>query len=122
MNEELKNQLSTFLSKALDIAEKGIDTAGEQIPALLQEIVYWQISSNSILFVFGIILSFVAYKTARSINLEKDFDDPCIILSKAILLISSGIGCVPLLVCSLDAVKALVAPRLVILEYLKGLL
>ena len=122
MNEELKNQLTQFLEKALDVVEKGIDTAGEQIPLILQEIIYWQISSNSILFVFGVILLFVAYKTARSINMEKDFDDPFIILPKIVLLVASGIICLPLLACSLDAVKALVAPRLVIIEYLKGLL
>ena len=29
MNEELKNQLTMFIGKALDIVEKGIDATGE---------------------------------------------------------------------------------------------
>ena len=46
MNEELKNQLSTFLAKALDVAEKGIEATGEQIPMILQEIIYWEMSKG----------------------------------------------------------------------------
>lgn len=30
MNEELKNQLTQFLEKALEVANKGIDATGEQ--------------------------------------------------------------------------------------------
>ena len=122
MNEELKNQLSQFLAKALDVANKGIDTAGEQIPLVLQEIIYWQISSNTIFFAFGIIFLLVSYKIFCKIDLNKDFEDPLLIMPKIMALIVTGVFSVAFIACLFDLVKALVAPRLVILEYLKGLL
>ena len=124
MNEELKNQLTQFLAKALDVANKGIDTAGEQIPLVLQEIVYWKLYSNLIGFVLGIMLVFIFIKATRSLiaNLDKGVEDPLILMPRIIILIITLVPSFPLLLCGLDALKAFVAPRLVILEYLKGLL
>lgn len=124
MNEELKNQLSTFLAKALDIAEKGIEATGEQIPMILQEIVQWEIYSNLIGFAFGVILAFVSCKFIRKtlMYFEKGEDDPMLIAPTIIIAIITGVIAFPCLACVFDAVKAFVAPRLVIIEYLKGLL
>ncbi len=38
-NEELKNTLTQFLTRALDMVNSGLDVAQEQLPLLLQEIV-----------------------------------------------------------------------------------
>lgn len=124
MKDELKNQLSTFLAKALDVAEKGIEATGEQIPMILQEIVQWKLYSNLIGFILGIVIAFVFIKTCRNLiaNLDKGVEDPFILIPRIVVLVITIVPIFPLLLCVLDAVKALVAPRLVILEYLKGLL
>ena len=56
MNEELKNQLAIFIGKALEVAEKGINTAGDQIPALLQEIVYREFITAGVLLLLACLL------------------------------------------------------------------
>lgn len=121
MNEELKNQLSTFLAKALDVADKGIDTAGEQIPALLQEIVYCELWSSvgfiAMFITLSITLFFVANylnKRCKEVEGAEDFS--------MLYMIALGIFFATLLVNVPTIIKTLVAPRLVILEYLKGLL
>lgn len=121
MNEELKNQLAQFLEKALHVANKGIDTAGEQIPMILQEIVYWKMSlcltGMFIAVALGIVLFFV-FKKCR-----EEAEGPCDKLGfstcmKVFPLLSFG----AFLLILPNFVKTLVAPRLVIIEYLKGLL
>lgn len=121
MNEELKNQLTQFLAKALDVANKGIDTAGEQIPALLQEIVYWKMSlcltGMFIAVTIGLVLFFV-FKNCREVAKCTDCKEGFSICMRVFPLLSFGV----LLLILPNFIKALVAPRLVILEYLKGLL
>ena len=122
MNEELKNQLAQFLEKTLDVVEKGIDTAGEQIPALLQEIVNYQIAYGvfcSVLAVLFFILIAISLLIARR---GEDKDNFTLLITGIsgfiISIFLTGI-------CFIEAtvlIKALSAPRLVILEYLKGLL
>lgn len=124
MNEELKNQLTQFLGKALDVANKGIDTAGEQIPMILQEIVQWQLLSAigfvalfTTISIFGFALSYLLYRKYKEINYDDD-----LFVSIIISLVSLSIFIASLLVNLPTIIKVLTAPRLVILEYLKGLL
>ena len=129
MNEELKNQLTQFLEKALDVVSKGIDTAGEQIPALLQEIVYWQLAYKISWLVFGFILlaatiyclkrAFCLLKQASSYDIDIYWVAGTSLISGSIVFCFFGIVS---LVEGFTFLKALVAPRLVIIEYLKGLL
>jgi hypothetical protein len=124
MNEELKNQLSQFLAKALDVAEKGIDTAGEQIPALLQEIVQWQLFSAigfvalfTTISILGFAFSYYLYRDYKQTNYD---DNLYISIISAVVVLFIFFAS---LICNLPIIiKVLTAPRLVILEYLKGLL
>ena len=122
MNEELKQQLTQFLAKALDVAEKGINATGEQIPLILQEIVNYQTVYgvvNSVLIVLFLILGIILFFVARW---GEDNDNFPVL---AVGLVGSVISAFLSGVCLVNAtvlIKALVAPRLVILEYLKGLL
>ena len=124
MNKELEQCLTQFVSKALDIANKGIDIAGEQIPLILQEIVYWKVAKGSCCiltaFLFCTLGFFLGYSMLKNFKLSHDTEGQ-----------GTGIGLmflsffIFLLVFSFeltDIIKALVAPRLVILDYLKGLL
>lgn len=124
MNEELKNQLSQFLEKALDVANKGIDTAGEQIPLLLQEIIQWQLFSSisyialfTTISILGFALSYYFYRDYKRTNY---YDNLYISIVSSLVTLFIFFAS---LICILPTIiKALVAPRLVILEYLKGLL
>ena len=122
MNEELKNQLAQFLEKALDVANKGIDTAGEQIPALLQEIVNYQIAYGvfcSALAVLFFILIAISFFIARW---GEDKDNFTLIITGISGFIISTFLTSVCFIKAMVLIKALSAPRLVILEYLKGLL
>ena len=124
MNKELEQCLTQFINKALDVANKGIDTAGEQIPLVLQEIVYWRLAKGSCCiltaFLFCSSAFFLGYSMLKNFKLSHDTDGQGVGIG--FMLISFFVF---LLVFSFeltDIIKALVAPRLVILEYLKGLL
>ena len=124
MNEELKNQLTQFLEKALDITNKGIEATGEQTPALLQEIIQWQLFSSIsylVLFttisIFGFILSYYLYKEYK----RRECDEHIIMLVIS-SFVSLFIFFASLLANLPTLIKVLTSPRLVILEYLKGLL
>ena len=122
MNEELKQQLTQFLAKALDVAEKGIDTTCEQIPMILQEIVSYQIVygiTNFVLAVLFFILLFASIFISRWSEAKDNFT--LLIVGIAGSVLSTLLTCV-CFVESTILIKALVAPRLVILEYLEGLL
>ena len=124
MNEELKNQLTQFLTKALDVANKGIDTAGEQIPMILQEIVQWQLLSaigfvalSTTISIFGFALSYLLYRKYKEINYDDD-----LFISIIIFLVSLSVF-IASLICNVPTIiKVLTAPRLVILEHLERLL
>ena len=124
MNEELKNQMEMFISKALDIVEKGIDTAGEQIPLILQEIVYWQIGKNSIALLIAFIICLIAfvsgYKLLKHFG-RKNNEDGCAV-GVVLIIASILIFFTFFLTTGMNIVQAIVAPRLVILDYLKGML
>ena len=125
MNKELEQCLMQFVSKALDVANKGIDTAGEQIPMILQEIIQWQLfSAIGFLVLFttisitGFALSCFLYRKYK--QADQDVDDLfTAIISALVSLLFFGAS---LLYNLPTIIKVLVAPRLVIIEYLKGLL
>lgn len=123
MNKELEQCLTQFINKALDVANKGIDTAGEQIPLILQEIIYWKVGISAFSIV-SIVLIYIAmlfmmrklYK--YGCHKKNDYVDASI----GIAIVSSVFSLFGFFIFAPDLIKALVAPRLVILEYLKGLL
>ena len=119
MNEELKNQLAIFIGKALEVAEKGINTAGDQIPALLQEIVYREFITAGVLLLLACLLFVLTifFYCIYRMNIEEE--DPL----SGILALFSGAG--TLFFASMAVItflEAWWAPRLVIIDYLKGLL
>lgn len=120
MNNELKQALTAFFTKSLDLVEKGVSVAGEQIPLVLQEIVKWEFVRNGIGAIFGFCLLLAVVWVARHAhrNADKEGKILCWGWGTAFALVSFVIFLIPLGEC----IKALVAPRLVIIEYLKGML
>lgn len=124
MNEELKQQLTQFLAKALDVANKGIDATGEQIPLILQEIVSWQLWSSigflalfTSITVLGSVLSYYIYRHyKRTYDVDSFFSFILVSVTTLFVFFASLIYNLPIIL------KVLIAPRLIILEYLQGLL
>ena len=126
MNEELKQQLSAFLSRALDVAEKGIDAAGEQIPMLLQEIVQWQMAKGAgclVLAILCVVVFAVALSNAIKRFSQANGEDKNFALGMFCVIVCVFTFCsaFPAFSNGFLFVKAIVAPRLVIIDYLKGL-
>lgn len=124
MNEELQQALTQFLTASLNAVEKGATIAGEQIPLILQEIVQWQVC-RSIVGVIGLLLLIAVMLYFCRFFYVKN--EPKTHYSEAgVISFFLGVGAlacvVPLGVVLFDLTKALVAPSLVIIEYLKGML
>lgn len=56
MNEETKDALNQFLKDMIEGLESGAKFAGEQIPILLHEILYWGFAKSFIFFSAGVVL------------------------------------------------------------------
>lgn len=122
-------QLDALGVKICEMLQVGIDKANTVVPETLQQIVAWEIWGNAITSIF---LAIVIVASIRIIvPLSKRFisdvanDDEAFILRGAVLVICSVcvlLSLIHLLTVSLPSlIKALVAPNLVIIEQLGGL-
>ena len=123
-------QLDALGAKICELLQVEIDKASVVVPETLQQIVAWQIWGNAsmsvIIVLFNIVLLNIVKQTSRSFVSGFDKDDE---------LIEVGRGAVVVLGCTVIAlslsilifetipalIKALVAPNLVIIEQLGGL-
>ena len=124
MNNELQEALTAFLTKSLDAVEKGVNMAGEQIPLVLQEIIQWQVCWSivgviGLLLLIAVMLYFCRFFYVKN-ETENRYSEAGII---SFFFGLGALACVvPLAFVLFDLIKALVAPRLVIIEFLKGML
>lgn len=123
-------QLDALGAKICELLQVGIDKANTVVPETLQQIVAWQIWGNAsmsvIIVLFNIVLLNIVKQTSKNFVSGFDKDDE---------LIGVGRGAVVVLGCTVIAlslsilifetipalIKALVAPNLVIIEQLGGL-
>lgn len=123
-------QLDALGVKICELLQVGIDKASIVVPETLQQIVAWQIWGNAskfvVLVLFVIILFNITKQTAKNFVLGFDKDDEIIeagrgavvLLGCAVIVLSLGV----LMFETIPAfIKALVAPNLVIIEQLGGL-
>lgn len=123
-------QLDALGVKICEMLQVGIDKANIVIPETLQQIVAWQMWENASMFVvlvlFVIILFNIVKQTSKDFVLGFDKDDEIIeagrgavvVFGCTVIALSLGIlifGTIPALI------KSLVAPNLVIIEQLGGL-
>jgi hypothetical protein len=61
----VEQKLYESLGTALDYVQKGTDFVAEQAPLVIQEMLRWEIGSNTFLAVFWALIAFGSYKLVR---------------------------------------------------------
>lgn len=136
MNDELTNKLNESGLELLEwmkgAAEKGGDFVAEQAPLLATEIVAWHFWSSVFIATVAVVAAVAMFACSvcfyRWSRCKKWYSDPEVPIDgdcKEYHLAPSGILCAlslfALLVvavpCAYEAVKASVAPRIVLIEY-----
>lgn len=121
-------QLDTLGAKICELLQVGIDKASVVIPETLQQIVAWTLYNNAAtsLFLVALIILLTRimiplYKKCVSVD-----DDPIVMMyggGACVCLIGITMACVHLMTESIPLlIKALVAPNLVIIDQLGGLM
>lgn len=133
MNEELKNKANDMLLEMLNGLEKMVDFSVEQLPLLVQELLFWNFTKSLILSVFwGLVLitsvivfikllkwGFSSYEDSY---LKKHESSPEIFIPSTIILPVLMICSVIVIFENLDWLKIMIAPRLYLLEYAASLI
>ena len=120
-------QLDALGTKICELLQVGIDKANTVVPETLQQIVAWTLYNNAITSLF--LVALIALLTWIMIPLCKKCvsagDDPVVMMYGGVAsgcLIGITMACVHLMTESIPSlIKALVAPNLVIIEQLGGL-
>lgn len=121
MNEELQKTLSTYLTRLLEVVEKGAEWAGDQIPLVIQEKLAYDFWSAAAWTTLSIVLIPLIVYFWYKINKHEDWDEDCVgptsIAGVPIFLALIAIFC-----CNLPIMlKIWIAPRLYILEWVRTL-
>lgn len=140
MEENLKQQLEQFALKMIAAMESGADFAAREIPLLVQEWLQWQVISNSILGVTTIFIAALVYRSCavwlpnftKAEQSSKSYYSPKEVETNYIANRMAGkmLGSLFAIMIGLvfggtflvAAAKAILAPRVVILEWLRGMI
>ena len=124
MTEQTEQALTESVTEIIGWVEQAKDFAVEQAPGVVQELLAWQLWSNAVGCVTFLVLA-AAFMFLLNTGIQRlrvnEYSDSGIDMT-----IIGGIGLavtalgVPIF--GLAAVKVLIAPKLVVLEALKGLL
>lgn len=121
MSDQLDQQLAQLVLAARAAGKATADFVVEQAPQLAQEIIRWGIYSHVLLaLVFGVLLGVLLWQVpVRFRRIEQEEGKFFIALFGAMAIV----GCLIVFVTnSLVATKAVVAPRLYLLEYINGVM
>lgn len=125
MNEELQKQIANTLQAAVAAAQKGGEWLAGQIPDVLKQLLIWTVSVGVINIVVMTVIWSIWYKLvlktfkyARSDGGDEDYFMPAFIF-EGIFLIGYAIftACVHIDYIG-SGLKALIAPKLFLLEYI----
>ncbi len=132
MNEDLEQKLTESVGTVMQYVEQGSAFIAEQAPLVVQEILAWGFWSNLIVAVlcFAIVPLFFlpAYRNYRRIGekhpgyMTLKFDESDVWFAAATGGMVAALPAVFGIVACLKAIKAVIAPRLYVLDQLKGLL
>ncbi len=121
MNEQIKQEILKYLQTFAGAVEKSANFSAEQAPLVVQEFIRWEIFGGLFVFVVCSVIVFFILKTGiRIIKLQGDDNEAKMFFAFVTLVI----GIFPLLMglCNLSSnLKALVAPRVVIIEKISEL-
>lgn len=121
MNDEVKDRLVRYLGTLEEMTRAGADTASEQLPDIAQQFVAWHLWSNTIwatwwfavmcILVYGLVRMWLWAKGQS----PEDVGGPCCF---ATVLGGAGVvGCFSsFCLCADGVLKALVAPKVLVLE------
>jgi hypothetical protein len=132
MNEELQEQISTIVGKALELAEQTGDFVVEQAPLLIQEFLLWNLVEAAFWFtiqlIFIIVLPFMAVRISGDVNANDmndtkilgryyDLDEVNVLLPVCSMIISTIILFTCVIPNALVMVKIWIAPKIFLIEY-----
>ena len=124
MNEMLKDNLESVLIFLKNGAEKVGQVASEECPKIVNEYIAYEIWSNAIgavvLFTIACILSYFTYKLVK-VLWDTVPDDPVVMVAILPLMLILGLG-MGAYHQGMRAVKATVAPRVVVIEKVSELI
>ena len=130
MNQELKDMTQEKLTQYLEVLENSVTTGAElaqqEIPLLAQEILNWEFYSHLIIGLSLLLVSFLIslvvrliYKHYKNISHNGGSEEEvAMFLLGFSSALAAGFGGFQLTL----ALKVVVAPRLVLLEYIGGLI
>lgn len=125
MDEQMKERLAESMDKVLGYVEQGADFAVEQAPLVAQEIVTWGIAEGVISVVVATPLLCVVVFVLKRIWTRKEdrhFDEIDAAFATFFTLLAGVLPAILFCTGLFQAAKALLAPRLYILEQIGRLL
>jgi hypothetical protein len=127
MNEELKQKLLSYLERLEGGIENAVEWSSKQAPLVIQELLEWEFVGNSIDAAFGVLLSglmAVIIWKMPDVNVVEGVYEKRVTNYKNLFRAFAGIAAVTIS-CSLTlpsikaAVKAKLAPRMVVIEKIR---
>ena len=125
MKDEIVKQLDGVLPKVLKFVERSAEFVGDQAPLLVSEILNYNLVRGGAISLFGLtflVIGLLAYKEMRREYAKSDpIGDKVVMLS---IVSVGGIILGTIVFCSniLNVAKVLLAPRLYVIDYLRGIL
>ena len=133
MNEKLEEQLSAFVSKAIEAAEQTGQFVLDQAPDLIQQFIMWHTARHAVLLVMSLLIPLIGYKIFKAIGSKEEirsylgdvtkffgryYNDVGGVLALIFIFIGSIIvGIVMFSINVLGLFKILIAPKIYLIEY-----
>ena len=125
MKDDIVKQLEGVLPKVLKFVERSAEFVGDQAPLLVSEILNYNLVREGALSLLGLTFLVIGLWSCKEMRREYAKKEP--ICDKIGLLCAvTGLGVIvgTTMFCAhiLDVAKVLVAPRLYVIDYLRGIL
>lgn len=122
MNDKVNEQLADLLAFVKAGAEKTTDFAVEQAPLVAREIVAWQFWSALVTVVMAAALLVAIWTFSlriwRKATEEDKSDSDSVVMYWIVVLTVSLVLVIPMLLNFPTVIKSIVAPRLVVIDYI----
>jgi hypothetical protein len=124
MDEQTKQALNDFIQKAITAADSTAQFAIEQAPLLVQEYLARAIFRGIFDVLLGVVLAALAVAAIRlSVTWGKDYETEGLAVISGVVGLVASIGSAVLFFGGLyDALSVYIAPRVYVMEQLRGLL
>ena len=125
MKDEIVKQLEGVLPKVLKFVESSAEFVVDQVPLLVSEILNYNLVREGALSLLGLTFLVIGLWSCKEMRREYAKDEPLgdkVVVLSIVSLAGIILGCI--IFCShiLGAAKVLLAPRLYVIDYLRGIL